>query len=102
MGINRDIYEFAARAGALEGYVYAKDKMEPGTLTHWVKNLQEKFHALPVDVRSDFQDLSDGTLGRAIQSLVPLLGEDHELINKLKALVQGKLPSSPDDFSHGR
>lgn len=102
MGTYRELYEFAARAGAFEGFVYAKDKMEPGTLTNWVNNLQEKFHALPPDVRSDFQDLSDGTLGRAIQSLIPLLGESHELINQLKTMVQGKLPSGPDDFSHGR
>ncbi len=102
MGTSREIYEYAARAGAFEGFVYAKDKMETGTLTNWVNHLQEKFNALPPDVRSDFQDLSDGTLGRAIQSLIPLLGEDHELINQLKTIVQGKLPSGPDDFSHGR
>ena len=102
MGIYRDIYEFAARAGALEGFVYGKDKIEPGSLKNWVNNLVNQHHALSDDGRADFQDLCDGTLGRAIQSLIPLLGEDHELIQQLKSLVQGQLPSSPDDFFRDR
>ncbi len=102
MGIHRDIYEFAARAGAFEGFVYAKDKMGAGSLEVWVNSLVKQYRALPAEVRTDFQDLCDGTLGRAIQSLVPLVGEGHELINQLKTMVQGKLPSGPDDFSHGR
>ena len=101
MGIYRDIYAFAAGAGALEGFVYGKDKMEPGSLKHWVNNLVNRHHAFSDDVRADFQDLCDGTLGRAIQSLIPLVGEDHELIRQLKGLVRGQLPSSPDDFSRG-
>ncbi len=99
MGIHRDIYEFAARAGALEGFVYGKESMEPGSLTNWVKSVVKQYNALPTDVRAEFQDLCDGTLGRATRSLMPLLGEDHELITQLKALVQGELPSSRDDFS---
>ncbi len=99
MGIHRDIYEFAARAGAFEGYVYHKEKMGPGSLKNWVSSLVKQHRGLPAEVRAEFQDLCDGTIGRAIQSLVPLLGEDHELITQLRALVQGELPSSPDDFS---
>ncbi len=101
MGINRDIYEFAARVGALEGYVYAKEKMEASSLTNWVKSVVNQYRALPAEVREEFQDLCDGTLGRTVQSLIPLFGEDHEMIIQLKTLVQGKLASSPDDFSRG-
>ena len=102
MGIYREIYEFAARAGAFEGYVYGKGKMEQGSLKNWVNSLVNQHRALPDEVRADFQDLCDGTLGRAIQSLIPLVGEDDDQIQQLKTLVQGKLPSSPDDFSCGR
>jgi hypothetical protein len=98
MGISRDIYVFAARAGAFEGFFYGKDKIEPDSLKHWVDNLVTQYHAFPDDVRADFQDLCDGTVGRATQSLIPLLGEEHDLIQQLKRLVQGQLPSSPDDF----
>jgi len=98
MGIYRDIYEFAARAGALEGFVYGKDRIEAGSLKHWVNNLVSQYHAFSHEVRGDFQDLCDGTVGRAIQSLIPLVGEDHALVQQLKDLVRGQLPSSPDDF----
>ncbi len=101
MGVYRQIYDFAAKAGALEGYVYPREKVDPGYLPRWVSNLLQDYLALPDEVRSEFQDLSDGTLGRAIRSLIPLLGEDHDVIKQLRSLTQGSLPSSPDDFSRG-
>lgn len=102
MGIYQEVYEFAARAGALEGYVYPKERMDLITLPRWVDHLVSQYHGLPPEVREEFQVLCDGTLGRAIQSLLPLLGEDHEVIKKLKGVVLGRLPLSPDDFSHGK
>jgi len=53
-------------------------------------------------VKDKIQSECDETLGRTIQSLLPVLGEDHEVIKKLRSLVRGKLPSSPDDFPHNR
>jgi hypothetical protein len=35
-------------------------------------------------------------------SPLPLLGEDHEVIKKLKGIASGELPSSPNDFTYGR
>ncbi len=101
MGIYRDLYDFAAKAGALEGYVYPKDKVDPSYLPLWVEHLVEQYHQLPSEVREEFQTLCDGTLGRTIRSLIPLLGEDHEVVQKLKSIVK-ELPSSPNDFTHGR
>lgn len=101
MGIYRELYDFAAKAGALEGYVYHREKVEPRYLPLWVEHLVEQYHQLPHEVREDFQSLCDGTLGRAIRSLIPLLGEDHEVIKKLKTIVR-ELPSSPNDFTYGR
>ncbi len=102
MGAYQKIYEFAASAGALEGYVYPKEKVDLRTLPRWVDHLLSQYQDLPPEVRQEFQTLCDGTLGRAIQSLQPFLGEDHEVIKRLKTLVSGKLPASPDDFGHGR
>ena len=95
---DRALYEFAARAGALEGYVYGKEKLAPDSLKNWVNSVVEQHHALPPEVRAEVQDLCDGTIGRAIRSLTLLLEEDHSLIEQLKTLVKGDLPSSPDDF----
>lgn len=95
----KEIYEFAAAAGAFEGYVYHMDKVNPGYLPRWVDNLINSYQELPPEVRTEIQGLCDGTLGRAVRSLIPVLGEDHEVIGKLKGLIRGKMPSSPDDFS---
>ena len=102
MGVYREVYDFAAKAGALEGYVYQKERLDINYLPRWVDNLVNHYHRLPPEAKDDFQSLCNGTLGRTIQSLLPHLGEDHEVIRKLKSLTSGKLPSSPDDFAHGR
>ena len=102
MGTHKEVYDFAAKAGALEGYVFPKEKVDLGYLPQWVDNLVNHYRSLPSEVREEFQGLCDGTLGRAIHSLLPHLGEDHEVIKKLKSLTSGKLPSSYHDFTHGR
>ena len=102
MGVYSDIYEFAARAGAFEGYVYQREGLTAESLERWVDHLVEGYNAVAPDIRKEFQSLCDGTIGRAIQSLIITLGEHHEIIRKLRGLTTGKLPSSHDDFSRKR
>ena len=92
------IYEFAASAGALEGYVYSRKEMDMKALPVWVDNLLAAYRHMPTEVRCEFQSSCDQTLGRAIRSLIPILGEGDEIISKLKLMVVGSLPGSPDDF----
>lgn len=102
MGVYSDIYEFAARAGAFEGYVYQRKGLTADSLERWVDHLVEGYNSVNPEARKEFQGLCDGTIGRAIQSLMPTLGEENQIIKKLKSLTVGKLPSSPDDFSRKR
>ena len=88
MSVNRDIYEFAAGAGAFEGYVYDKGKMEPDALKHWIDRLVKQYNALSPDVRDEIQDLCDGTLGRAAQSIMSFLGKDHELVIQIRSIIK--------------
>ena len=100
MHIYQKIYEFAASAGAFEGYVYQKTKSEidMDALLDWVNNLVDAYHQLPADILAEFQPSCDQTLGRAIRSLISALGEPQVLIDKLKEMIKGELPSSADDF----
>lgn len=98
MHIYAKIYEFAASAGALEGYVYHKEKLDMNALPIWVGNLITAYQDLPAEAREEFQSSLDQTLGRAISSLIPLLGEGSELVHSLKSMVVGPRPESPDDF----
>ncbi len=102
MGTYQEVYDLAAKAGALEGYVYPKEKVDLNYLPKWVDHLVNQYQRLPSEVRAEFQVLLNGTIGRAIQSLLPNLGEEHEVIKKLKSVIIGKLPPSPYDFTYGR
>ena len=98
MHIYTKIYEFAASAGAFEGYVYHKETLDAQALSAWVNNLVTAYGHLPSEVRAQIQSGLDQTLGRAIQSLISVLGEDNALVRKLQPLVVGSMPKSADDF----
>jgi len=97
------IYQFAASVGAFEGYVYKKKDTEElgdmNALTEWVDNILAAYNHLPDEAINLLQDSCDRTLGRAILSLIPILGEDHDFITKLKSIIKGSMPASPDDFN---
>ena len=102
MHIYTKIYQFAASAGALEGFVYQKENTQAmglEALSGWIDNIEMAYDHLPEAAKREFQDSCDRTIGRAIHSLVPVLGEDHKLIEKLKAMVKGSMPASADDFN---
>jgi len=94
------IYEFAASAGAFEGYVYRRSKAEidTETLTNWVENLMSAYENMKSEAREECQSSIDQTIGRAIKSLSNLLDDQHTLVHKLLKIVKGELPESPDDF----
>ena len=98
MGLYSELYDFAASAGSFEGYVYHHRDMDVSYLPKWSGNLVKQYHELPAEVREEIQHMCDGTIGRAIQSLLPILGQDHQVIRNLKGCVKGELPLSPDDF----
>jgi hypothetical protein len=96
------VYEFGASAGSLEGYLYHKPDtghVDMNALPVWVENLAAAYRRLPPEAVETFQEAIDQTIGRAIQSLVRLVGQDHPLVSKLRAMTVGPLPSSADDFT---
>jgi len=98
----RQIYEFGASAGSLEGYLYHKSdiaRVDMKALPVWVDNLVTAYQHLPAEAVKTFQEAIDQTLGRAIHSLVRLVGEGHPLVSELKAMTVGSLPTSADDFT---
>ncbi|MEW6668947.1 MAG: hypothetical protein AB1512_27370 [Thermodesulfobacteriota bacterium] len=99
MELARELYDFGAHAGSLEGYVYAWINVDPGYLPRWTENLLKEYRSLPESVLAEIQPGLDGTLGRAVRTIEPHLGETHAVIGNLKGMIKGKLPASPDDFT---
>jgi hypothetical protein len=93
-----EVYDFASSAGALEGYLFERTGLDPSVLNNWVKNLLKQYHDIPLEARESFQNALDRTLGRAVLSLIPLLGKEHEHVLALKSMIVGELPDSPKDF----
>ncbi len=102
MHLYMQLYEFSASVGALEGFVYRRPEVEAATIEKWVENLEKAYKLLPAEVLKEIQPSLDGTLGRAVGSITKALGEKHTLIQRLKTMVKGRLPSSPDDFERRR
>jgi hypothetical protein len=98
MHLYMQLYEFSASVGALEGFVYRRTDMQAGTIEKWVENLEKAYALLPAEVLKEIQPSLNGTLGRAVKSIQNVLGEQHTLVQRLRSMVKGPLPSSPDDF----
>jgi len=98
MHLYTKIYEFSASAGAFEGYVYGREKINPDELTNWVGNIVAAYQHLPPEVIKTIQLSLDRTLGRAVNSLVSALGESHDLVQKLKSIIIDTSTKTADDF----
>ena len=98
MHLYAKIYEFAATVGAFEGFVYGKDRIDPGQISNWVRNIVAAYRNLPPDVKEKLQASLDATLGRAVRSLAAALGEDHELTGELRSILVNPTAKSADDF----
>ena len=98
MHLFAQIYEFAASAGALEGYVYRREDADMKALTSWIANLKTAYGLLPQEVLHEVQGSIDQTLGRAWKSLALGFGQDNDLAQTVKSMIKGRLPETPDEF----
>lgn len=98
MHLFAQIYEFAASAGALEGYVYRREDVDMMALANWIGNLKTAYGLLPEGALREVQSSIDQTLGRAWKSLALGLGRDHELAQTVRSMIAGRLPETDNDF----
>lgn len=98
MHLYRQLYEFAASSGAFEGYVYRRTDLDMNALEAWVENLKSGYSLIPPEVLQEIQPSLDSTLGRAYRSVVDTLGEESAIAGKLRTMIKGALPGSPDEF----
>jgi hypothetical protein len=98
MHLFAQIYEFAASAGALEGYVYRREDMDMKALANWIANLKTAYGLLPEQVLHEVQLSIDQTLGRAWKSLAQGLDQNHDFAQTVKSMIVGRLPETAYDF----
>ncbi len=59
-----ELFKFAAKIGALEGYLYEREKIEP--LYDWVSNIESMYTSLPDNVKEDIRDEFQSVLKRSL------------------------------------
>ncbi len=77
------IFKFAAKAGALEGYLYEREKLEP--LDNWVANIDAMYRSLPDSVKDDIKEEFGVVLRRTLTCGAEVL--DEEIKTKLNNLL---------------
>ena len=83
MGEYEEFFKFAAKAGALEGYLYQRDKIEP--LSNWVNNLESMYKGLPDEVKRDVKEQYGLVLRRVLINGEKVLAE--EIRSKLNSML---------------
>jgi len=64
-GEYQELFLFAAKAGALEGYLFKRRKVEP--LTSWIDNISRMYHALSPAVKRQVTPVFTPVLNRILE-----------------------------------
>lgn len=64
MGEYEELFKFAAKMGALEGYLYERNNVEP--LDNWVSNIGDMFLSLPDNVKEDIRNELSSVLTKTL------------------------------------
>ncbi len=81
---HQEVFIFAAKAGALEGYLFRRRKVEP--LTNWIDNMSRMYHDLSSEVRKEFNPALVPVLKRTLEYGKRVL--EPELKGKLEQLLR--------------
>ena len=87
MALNRDLFNFSAKVGCLEGYLYERKEADISTLPNWVGNIEKMYWNLPEKVKRDFLEDYRHILEKILQSSEKILQKDDGVLTKLKRMI---------------
>ena len=87
MGLDRDLFNFSAKVGCLEGYLHERKDADISTLPNWVGNIEKMYRNLPAKVRRDFLEDYKTILEKIFQSLEKISKKEDGVLTKLKSMI---------------
>lgn len=87
MGLNRDLFNFSAKVGCLEGYLYERKDANISTLPNWVGNIEKMYRSLPAEVKGDFLEDYKNILEKILESSEKILEEEEGVLTKLRSMI---------------
>ncbi|MBP1697547.1 MAG: uncharacterized protein H6Q41_2735 [Deltaproteobacteria bacterium] len=87
MGLNRDLFNFAAKVGCLEGYLYERKNADISTLPNWVGNIEKMYRDLPAEVKRDFSEDYKNILKKILQSTGKILKKEDRVLTNLRSMI---------------
>jgi hypothetical protein len=87
MGLNRDLFNFAAKVGCLEGYLYERKNADISTLPNWVGNIEKMYRDLPAEVKRDFFEDYKNILKKILQSTGKILKKEDRVLTNLRSMI---------------
>lgn len=87
MAVYHDLFDFAAKVGCLEGYLYERHNLEPAYLPNWTDNIERMYRALPEEAKKDSKELYRTVLKKISSHCEKLLGANDPVTKKVSALL---------------
>jgi len=87
MALNRDLFNFSAKVGCLEGYLHERKDADISTLPNWVGNVERMYRNLPAEVKEDFLEDYKTILEKILQSSGKILKKEDRVLTKLKSMI---------------
>jgi len=87
MGLNRDLFNFSAKVGCLEGYLHERKDANISTLPNWVGNIEKMYRDLPAEVKGDILEDYKNILEKILHSLENILKKEDGVLAKLKSMI---------------
>ena len=87
MGVDNNLFNFSAKVGCLEGYLYERKDADISTLPNWLGNIEKMYRDLPAKVKRDFLEDYKNILAKILQSLEKILEKEDGVLAKLKNMI---------------
>lgn len=87
MALYRDLFNFAAKVGCLEGYLHERKDANISTMPNWVSNIEKMYKDLPKDAQKDLLEEYKIILNKILQSYEKILNKDDEVLAKLRRIA---------------